>query len=314
MRISYLGLLIVAVICVGCATVPMDKYNKDLQAESDNYQKTINGLNNELSERDKIINSLKELINEQNIKLDDFVNGPNRLLSIAKVQLEDNKLLDAKATLDVLREKSPESNEWKQYGIVLVKQIQEKLDAQNMLAAQEEEKAKKRTSTAMNKLLKEPDTFNEIDFYQDENSPKYLNEDGFYAYFGVDKAGKVYIWLRIQHVDKYPLGMSSFIIKTDSHRYSFGVNENFYKKGTADNGTWERYEYDDMMRPEINDENYKYTKIVDLLNDIITSKSVNLRIVGDSYSKDNKVTNDQIKAFSNVLDGYRYFIEKNKSP
>jgi len=293
-------------MCMSCATVSEDKYEHDILAMRDTYQKTIEELRTQLNENTKKIESLEEIIRGLRVKLDEYENGPDRLLSKAKIQIEDNKLQDAVKTLELLRASNPESAEWKQYGSVMLSEVKRKIEEENVLAAQEEEERLKRISAAMSKLYKKSDQFQEYDYYYDSTSPSYVNENGFYAYFGVGKGDIGGLHLRIQNVDKNPLDITEIFIKTDTNIYTIEINENLHKNGIADNGFWESYDFTDIVRPEIFDKEYKSCKLIILLNDIASSKSVYLRLVGRNYSKDIQLTMEQVQAIRNVIDGYQY--------
>jgi len=159
-------------------------------------------------------------------------------------------------------------------------------EAERVKKAQEE----RRLATALQKMTKNTDKIEGIDWYRDKSSPAYNNQNGFFLYMG--KSGTVAPWLRlrIQYYAEDWLFIESFIIVADGQRF-----ERTGTKFERDNDSkiWEWY-----------DENLSASDL-QMIKAVIDSKEAVIRFNGRQYRKDKTITSDQKTALQNVLYAYK---------
>jgi hypothetical protein len=152
------------------------------------------------------------------------------------------------------------------------------------------QQAEKRSALALKKMIKNSDKIEGVDWYKENSSPKYNNQNGFFLYIGKRAAGNPWLRLRIQYFADDWLFIESFIVVADGQRF-----ERNAVKFERDNNSeiWEWY-----------DENLTDADL-QMINAIISSKEAVIRFNGRQYRKDKKITESQKAAMRNVLDAYK---------
>ena len=152
------------------------------------------------------------------------------------------------------------------------------------------EQEDKRVASALQKMRKNTDKIDGVDWYRDKSSPAYTNQNGFFIYAGKRSAGGPWLRLRIQYLAEDWLFIQSFVVVADGQRF-----ERNRVKFERDNNSriWEWY-----------DENLTDADL-QMIKAIISSKEAVIRFNGRQYRKDKTITASQKAALQNVLDAYK---------
>jgi len=168
--------------------------------------------------------------------------------------------------------------------------------AESALAKYEEverarkQQEEKRMATALQRMKKNTDKIEGVDWYRDKSSPAYNNQNGFFLYAGKRDAGSPWLRLRIQYHGDDWLFIESFIVVADGQRFERGPV---------------RFERDhDSMVWEWYDENLSDADL-QMIKAIIASKEAVIRFNGRQYRKDKEITASQKAALQNVLYAYK---------
>jgi len=229
-------------------------------------------------------------------EIEDLKFGPDKLLSQAKLYLENKEFNKAKSELQTLMEKHPasqQSTEAKQLLDVADNGIKEKNIAEEKAKAEKEKAEKERLANATKKMRVKVDDMNDITWYYDKSSPQYNNYNGFYAYIGKKKGSKPWLRLVIQYASDDWLFIEKYIIKVDGQTYN--ITEDYYGEIKTDNGSGGICEWLDR---KIGYSEYQIIKAV------ANGKDVKIRFNGKDYYKDKTITVQQRAALRNVLDAY----------
>ncbi len=151
----------------------------------------------------------------------------------------------------------------------------------------EREKAKKR----LVELRTEKDEFQGTIYYYDKSSPKFVNQNAIYLYFGTDEEGQVgSLRFRIQYfsTDWLFIEKAVFLIDGETFEYAPGI--------------WERDNDSEIW--EYNDSNVDFDSYA-IIDALIQSKEAKVRFIGQQYYKDKTITNSQRIAMKRVLEIYQ---------
>jgi flagellar biosynthesis GTPase FlhF len=175
--------------------------------------------------------------------------------------------------------------------------IQAEAKAKEETKAKTEAAEKARQKAALSQLVKHVDEVEGITWYQDKAAPKYINENGIYAYFGV-KDDKVVsgLHLKIQYTGKSWIFIKNYVFNMDGEKYE--INPGFMGA--------ERDMSTDINSPgvwEYHDETLDSTGF-QLLNAMINSQKTIMRLDGDQRQKDVTISANQKAALKRVLDAY----------
>ena len=177
---------------------------------------------------------------------------------------------------------NPENATYKEKESVYSRRLQEAERAK-------EEQEKRRIASAVQKMSKNTDKIEGIDWYRDRSSPKYNNANAFYLYIGKRGAGAPWLRLRIQYHANDWLFINSFTVVADGQRFDRSA-VNFERDNN--NMIWEWY-----------DENLSSSDL-QMIRAVIASKEAVIRFNGRQYRKDVNITTAQKAALQNVLDAY----------
>lgn len=244
----------------------------------------------------KEYDSLKAENEKLKMEIEDLKFGPDKLLSQAKVYIENKDFINAKSELQTLLDKHPasqQSTEAKSLMTIVENGIKELKLAEEKKIAEKEKKEKERLANATKKMSKKYDDVNEITWYRDKSSPAYVNYNGFYAYIGQSKGSKPWLRLAIQYAADDWLFIESYTIKVDGKTYT--ISENSYGEIKTDNGSGGIWEWLDR---QVGSSEYEIIKAV------ANGKDVKIRFSGKDYHKDKTITEQQKTALRNVLDAY----------
>lgn len=177
---------------------------------------------------------------------------------------------------------NPENATYKEKESVYSRRLQEAERAK-------EEQEKRRIASAVQKMSKNTDKIEGIDWYTDRSSPKYNNANAFYLYIGKEGAGAPWLRLRIQYHANDWLFINSFTVVADGQRFDRSA-VNFERDNN--HMIWEWY-----------DENLSSSDL-QMIRAVIASKEAVIRFNGGQYRKDVNITTAQKAALQNVLDAY----------
>lgn len=222
--------------------------------------------------------------------------GPDKLLSQAKIYLENKEFSKAKSELQTLLDKhpaSPQTTEAKHLLDLADNAIEEQKLAEEKAKAEREKEEKERLANATKKMRVKVDDMNDITWYYDKTSPQYTNYNGFYAYIGKKEGSKPWLRLVIQYAADDWLFIEKYIIKVDGQTYN--ITEDSYGEIKTDNGSGGIWEWLDR---KVGFSEYQIIKAV------ANGKDVKIRFNGKDYYKDKSITEQQKSALRNVLDAY----------
>lgn len=145
----------------------------------------------------------------------------------------------------------------------------------------------RKPGAAVAAMAKEFDKVDGITWYRDKNSPRHANVNGVFAYLG-DKNDRAWLRFRIQYAGEDWLFVKKAIFIADGTRLEA-------------TGEWERdnkstvWEWLDVSAdPEQ----------IQLIHSIASAKEVTLRLEGQQYHRDRKLTQQELKSMRNVLAAY----------
>lgn len=228
-------------------------------------------------------------------EIEDLKFGPDKLLSQAKVYLENKEFNKAKSELNTLLDKHPASQqatEAKQLITVADNGIKEQKIADEKAKIEKEKAEKERLANATKKLRTKYDDIKGITWYYDKGTPQYTNYNSFHLYMGKEKTGKPWLRFRIQYTADDWLFIQSYVIKTDNDSYTISTS---YGEVETDHGSGDIWEWYDV--PMNN-------RLYNIVKDVIKSKTVKLRHNGKQYYKDRTITEKEKQGLQNMLDAY----------
>lgn len=229
-------------------------------------------------------------------EIEDLKFGPDKLLSQAKIYLENKEFSKAKSELQTLMDKnpaSPQTTEAKQLLNLADNGIKEQELAEEEAKVEKEKIEKEKLANATKKMRVNVDDMNDITWYYDKTSPQYTNYNGFYAYIGKKEGSNPWLRLVIQYAADDWLFIEKYIIKVDGQTYN--ITEDSYGEIKTDNGSGGIWEWLDR---KVGFSEYQIIKAV------ANGKEVKIRFNGKDYYKDKSITEQQKTALRNVLDAY----------
>jgi hypothetical protein len=229
-------------------------------------------------------------------EIEDLKFGPDKLLSQAKLYIENKDFSKAKVELQNLIEKhsaSQQATEAKQLLVIADNGIKEEKTLEEKALIEKEKAEKDRLANATKKMRVKVDDMNDVTWYYDKTSPQYTNYNGFYAYIGTSKGSKPWLRLVIQYAADDWLFIEKYIIKVDGQTYN--ITEDSYGEIKTDNGSGGIWEWLDR---KVGYSEYQIIKAV------ANGKDIKIRFNGKDYYKDKTITGQQKIALQNVLDAY----------
>lgn len=228
-------------------------------------------------------------------EIEDLKYGPAKLLSLAKVYLDNKDFNKGKSELQTLLDKHPSSQqaaEAKQLIVIADNGIKEQKLEYEKDKNEKEKAEKERLANATKKLRTKYDDIKGITWYYDKGTPQYTNYNSFHLYMGKEKTGKPWLRFRIQYTAEDWLFIQSYVIKTDNDSYTISTS---YGEVETDNGSGDIWEWYDV--PIDN-------RLYNIVKDVIRSKSVKLRHNGKQYYKDRTISEKEKQGLQNILDAY----------
>lgn len=222
--------------------------------------------------------------------------GADKLLAKANIYFEQKEYEKSKIELNTLVTKHPGSPEVKSAESLLEKINLEIENLKELKKEEEREKIKKekqRLANATSKMRKKTDDMNGITWYHDKNSPRYTNQNGFFAYIGTNNSSTPWLRLGIQYAADDWLFIEKYIIKVDDKTYN--IIEEKYGEIETDNGSGGIWEW--LDRSVDQDE-------FDIIKAVANGDNVKIRYVGRQYYKDRTISNSQKQALKNVINAY----------
>lgn len=142
--------------------------------------------------------------------------------------------------------------------------------------------------------------FDKSNWYRDNSSPRFIDQNGFYLYFGEEKgqySDKILpLRLKVQYYGDDWLFHEKFQLLIDGVSYSFKPN-----KVDRDNGSGGYvWEWSDESLDSYTSFDYMSKRLVDIIN----SKEAKIKFIGDKYYEVKTITQNQKNALRNVLLAY----------
>ncbi len=211
----------------------------------------------------------------------------NILLNQAKKYISEKEYKKAKSQLEMLIEKYPSSPNADEAKNLLV-------DVNNAIK-QNDVAEKEKLAKVTSKLRYYYDEMQEVTWYSDKNSSKYINITDFYLYFRKFKSGKIRLRLKIKYAGYEWLFIKKYIIKADNNFHTIEAHSSNISRDTFRGGVSESYD----VLVDI--------KTFAIVNDIIKSKNTKVRFDGERNYHDIVITAVGKQALRNVLDAYTAF-------
>lgn len=172
-----------------------------------------------------------------------------------------------------------------------------KADAEAKAQADAKAEVEAKQKAALAQMAAEVDEVEGITWYQDKNAPEYINENGIYAYFGIDKDGAVSgLHLKIQYAAETWLFIKNYIFNIDGEKYEINPGLLGVQKDMSTDlnspGVWEYYDL------TLDDSD------MDMLQKLVGSGKTIMRLEGDQEYVDQTLTAAQKNALRRVLDAY----------
>jgi hypothetical protein len=140
-------------------------------------------------------------------------------------------------------------------------------------------------------MRKVHDDIEETTWYFDPSSPRVLNQNAFFLYFGTKKGSEPGLWLRIQYHGDDWLFINKYVIKCDSESFEVVPEWGEVRRDNYDT-VWEWYDCD------AND------YVLSMVQAVIASRRARLRYQGADYRKDRDITASEKQALKRVLDAF----------
>jgi hypothetical protein len=145
----------------------------------------------------------------------------------------------------------------------------------------------RKPGAAVAALVKEADKVEGITWYRDRNSPQHANVNGVFAYIG-DKNNRAWLRFRIQYAGDDWLFVKKAIFIADGTRLEATGNWERDNKSTV----WEWFDVS------------ADADTAQLIRSIAQAKDVTMRLEGQQYHRDRKLSGSEQKALRNVLSAY----------
>lgn len=169
-------------------------------------------------------------------------------------------------------------------------------EAKENEALQIEEKAE----GTLAKLTAEQDQMEKVTWYQDPTSPVYVNKTAVYLSIGIKEGSRPALDLHIQYAyDDTWLFVDSFAISADDNSYNVNPGYSAIHRDNSAHSRWEWY----IHRAESNTDHL-------MLSTMANSSTTIVRLNGDDYYHEIKLTQQQKQAMKDVLDAYFAQVEK----
>lgn len=230
--------------------------------------------------------------------------SPASLLGSAKSLIARHDPRAAKDELQRLLQEFPSSPQSKDAALLLkqtereiqiLQAAEEEARREESRKRQEEEKlAQQRRTAALKRMRCRHDDMEGIDWYQDIQTPSVINCNGMYLYIGKKKDGAPWLRLRIQYAAEEWLFIRGYKIRTDSTVHD--ITPDLFSSIERDNGYGGIWEWYDTGVD---------ASTMAILADIVSSRNVKLRYVGDHNSHDRVLSQKEILAMRNVLEAFR---------
>ncbi|WCC43978.1 hypothetical protein PJW08_09185 [Tenacibaculum finnmarkense] len=237
------------------------------------------------------------------ISIDKSLNNTSRKIEINSEQLYKNaisffnnkKLEESKKELLILKYKFPNSKErnktenlLKSIDLEFKKAEKKELQIEKENREKKERKFLKETKS----LRKKTDKLEGTSWYQDKNSPKYINKNGFYLYIASSGFSYPSLRLKIQYKDKEWLFIKKYQIFVDGIKYSIEPEYGKIKRDNGNGGIWEWLDIG-VGKDEF-----------EILTAIKNANDIKIRYISDKYQKNRTLTITEKKAIINILNVY----------
>lgn len=243
----------------------------------------------------KEYDTLKAENEKLKVEIEDLKFGPDKLLSQAKIYIDNKDFINAKSKLQTLLDKHPASQQSTEAKVLMLSVengIKEQKLAKEKAIAEKERKEKERLANATKKLRTTYDDIKGITWYYDKGTPQYSNYNSFHLYMGKGKTGNPWLRFKIQYAADDWLFIQSYIIKTDNESYTISTSYGEVETDNGSGGIWEWYDV-----PIDN-------RLYNIVQDVSKSKTVKLRCNGKQYYKDRTLTAKEKQGLINILDAY----------
>lgn len=148
---------------------------------------------------------------------------------------------------------------------------------------------KKKIDIERKKFNIEYDDIEQITWIYSKTKPKYVNTMALYNYIGLKEDGQRWRRLVIRYHGDDWLFINKIIIKTDNQTYTLNASDSKRENNTD---VWEWI--------DIPEGSAEYV----IISDIINSKTVKVRFVGQQYHKDWTLTAKEIRGLKEIEDHY----------
>ena len=148
---------------------------------------------------------------------------------------------------------------------------------------------KKKIDTERQRFDVKYDDIEQVTWIYSKVKPKYANTMAFFNYIGLKDNGQRWKRIVIRYHGNDWLFVNKIIIKTDNQTYTLDASDS---KRDHNADVWEWI--------DITEGNAEYV----MINNIINSKAVKVRFVGQQYHKDWTLTSKEIKGLKEIEDYY----------
>jgi len=164
------------------------------------------------------------------------------------------------------------------------------------LSRYQEQYSKQKKARALSKMRPKYDNFKEITWYRDYSSPTYINQDGFFLYFGANSYEVTDLHLKMQYFADDWLFIDKASVNIDGE--TFVLSESSFDRDN-DSTIWEWQ--DITVFANVSNE---LVLGRDVLEKIANSSRAIVRYTGSQYYHDEYISDRQKQAMRNVLAAY----------
>lgn len=274
-------------------------------------------IENAFNQIDHAINQKKfdvadSIVNEIDWQVFRVENGEKRLKEYEQKIISSKFRAEVDEMLEAVNKKDISLANQKYSELILESVINEEVDEKDkdyMFQAGtklEETKSKlmkpylKQAKTALTMISEKKDEFSKTTWIRDKTSPKFVDQNAFYIYFGEEKDEYLNtltpLRLRVQYYGDDWLFHKGFSLLIDGETYTFHPDE--VKRDSGNGGyVWE---WSDQPIKEYIGEDFMAKRLVEIIN----SKEAKIKFIGDDYYDVKTITQQQKDAMRNVLLSY----------
>lgn len=243
-------------------------------------------------------NKLKGENDRLQAELNEFKEGPQKLLANIKINYEASQYVAAKVFFDQLKDKYPDSQEYSDAKLIydeiieIEKIEEEKQQAERLKKIAEQEALEAEKLKSLNKLRKKFDDVSGITWYRNPYFTHYTNSNGVSIYIGKHNEGQPWVRLMMSYSDSDWLFFERAFLSYEGNTIEIEFDR--YRNKETDHNGGKIWEWIDVTADD---------SIIKYLWEFSNSKEPKVRYTG-KYTKTRNLSFNEKQGIKDVLMGY----------